>query len=185
MTDITKYDLDYRPARNWHAKGNVPSTTDIDDEDEGGRPAGEADILGIQLNSTLGDWIALRAWQEEGLIRYRIVTEQEQDGSVPEEEVPLNIPGITESSEPLTFGELIDSLERTTFTEFYANRDYGHLGLVESYFDTGDSAYRNERERNRGFVTVWSNFYPQASEYYDEVKQEWIDAAPERPREPS
>jgi hypothetical protein len=148
---------------------------------------GEIEIARVLLRSVNADVIAVRACAVvhagQRRIRYCIVDE---DGCGPRYE-----PGIAESAEPLTFGELIHLLDRT---KLYDGKHFIGYGLVtwfrdwtfcpgappDLYIDK-ERAELNPRLKPKGdpasfkdYTSVSSMFYPELGAWYAEVADEWL-----------
>lgn len=129
----------------------LPQLSDAEDEVE---------IARIELNSVTWDVISIRARRslEEdgsylGYIRYRMVDEYDTEFEEWEE---------LETAEPLTFGDLLDLLER-----WENPRDWN--------WEEGGTRTREYLEEMRDFASFSSSFYPQLSAYYEEEAQEWYE----------
>jgi hypothetical protein len=119
---------------------------------------GEEEIVRIVLDNNETDTWSVRARNEGGAIKYTVVDEYE------------TIYGFSpvESQEPLTFEEMISLLDSirdvlnpdASITNPY--RDY-NLHLAE------------HPEEDVEFVTVFSRFYPELTEWYYEEAVEWLE----------
>ncbi|MFC1680342.1 hypothetical protein ACFL1S_00895 [Pseudomonadota bacterium] len=118
----------------------------------------DVEIARISLKSTTGDQISIRARREGNNIRYNVVDEYEID----------YIPAFEESERPLALGELVDFLDGTEMAE----HDY-EAGLIQIYWEDPFGSYGSVEERI-DFVSVESGFYPELSEYYEELGKAWM-----------
>jgi hypothetical protein len=119
--------------------------------------SGEAEIARIELASTTGDVISIRAQADPKGIRYRILDEYETVFEQPFET----------SMEPLTLGQLIEFIDGSQQPEF-------EPGLALCY--TIMNAEEISREPLRHFTTVSSGFYHQLNNHYEKVIEEWVKA---------
>jgi hypothetical protein len=129
----------------------------------------EIEVARIELASTTGDVIQLRAQPSDGRIVYRVVDEYWDEGSryavTPEE-----------SAEPLTFGQLIELLDTAR------QADEGHLHEDDAYnvglADKDRAANYDEGSDAEGliyFATVSSLYYPQLEGYYRDRARAWYE----------
>jgi hypothetical protein len=123
---------------------------------------GEVEIARIELQSTTGDVISIRAKTEEG-IHYRIVDEygSEFDFSPVQSHLPLSVREIV---------KLIDGARQEGY-------DYRGLGLC---YILANYEYGGCPEELKHFSRVESDFYPQLSTHYRHVVREWYDRECER-----
>jgi hypothetical protein len=116
---------------------------------------GEVEIARLELCSTTGDVISIRAHQWGARIRYRIVDEYETE---------FNRQRKTSIS-PFTLGELVQFIDGSRHPELDG-------GLALCYNDMNADG-GSDRERLRHFTTVLSPFYPQLEQHYEHVFAEW------------
>ena len=118
----------------------------------------EIEIARITLNNLTLDTWSVRARKDGERIKYRVVDEEELMYSCTPEE----------SREPLTFGDLIDLIDKSydisNGLRIPTNpfRDF-NLHLLENSQDEVD------------FVTVFSIFYPEVKEWYEEEAREYLE----------
>ena len=119
---------------------------------------GEEEIVRIVLDNNESDTWSVRARTEGGVIKYSVVDEYET----------IYRFSPVESQEPLTFEEIISFLDgirdalnpEASITNPY--RDYNlHLA--------------SNPEEDVEFVTVFSRFYPELTNWYYEEAVEWLD----------
>jgi len=131
----------------------------------------EIEIARIALEATNGDIISIRARREEdGRIRYRIVDEYAIRCRCKFRFKP------TDSSRPLTMGELISLIDHASEDGMKDIRSrarslpecYRMLNLAEGADETEE--YINELAH---FAVVESYFYPELEAYYREEASEW------------
>lgn len=130
----------------------------------------EVEIARIELQSTTGDVISIRARPIVGnRIAYRIVDEYEDDyegsGCLHFAFAPQ------ESTETLALGALVDLIDGAQHDpeECYYGRG---LGLCYNEALTG---HYPDIEELRHFTTVSSDIYPQLFEHYDRVHEDWVE----------
>jgi hypothetical protein len=117
---------------------------------------GEAEIARIELASTTCDVVSIRARRRGKRIHYSIVDEYNTEFELARET----------SASPLTLAQLVDLIDGS------AHPDIGYgLGLCYNEMNA-DAA--GERESLRHFTRVSSEFYPQLSEHYEQVYDEWV-----------
>ena len=196
MPDTSKFDMQYRPALYWDfsdlekmvqatVKGTVRRETAMNDllrwTDrlclEESLPEAERDLRGsihpifmsgeylpdlrrgeveiarVTYASTTGDVVGIRARWEPGRIRYRAVDEYMENG-------PIDCP-IKSSTDPLTFRDMVRVID-------------GSNRWDESIVHTLDMNQDSNAESLRGFITVTSPFYPELTEWYEDVFEEWL-----------
>jgi hypothetical protein len=157
-----RFDLDFRPASyRWPRKSRSASPS---------RDAGEVVVARITIASTHGDSIALRAKRtDDGRIRYRMVHEDAHGhGSRPILIKP------TSSPQPLTFGEVVEMLDRAAYRAAGEPDDHARFGGViwgtlQLHFDHGI----DHADGYLFFTSVKSEHYPQLEAYYRERLSEW------------
>ena len=126
----------------------------------------EVEICRIVLKSTTMDVFSLRAQQTQGFLSYRVVDEYGDNNYV------LPIP---KSENTLTLGELINNLDNCKEISIDSGfeNDYGGGGLVKPWvfqqFEFGD-----DENSATDFVNVYSVFYSQIEEIYNEKKIKWF-----------
>lgn len=120
---------------------------------------GEVEIARISLASTTGDQISIRAYREDGVIRYAVVDEYESVIRL----------AIETSEAPLTLGELIRFIDESGY-----QGDYYTGGLVVSHLNANLDA-GSDIDDLEGFVSVESAFYPGLDSYYAGVLERWLD----------
>lgn len=134
---------------------------------------GEVEIARIEMRSTTGDVIQIRARPLDGRIAYRVVDEYETEHGDPNTWAYVIEPAATHK--PLALGELIDLIDTARLTGCIAHDDERYdIGLIEGTLNAnldGDA----ELESMRDFFTVSSPFYPELGRYYDAVMQHWYD----------
>lgn len=115
----------------------------------------EVTIARVELESTTGDVIAVRARPMADGIGYRVVDEYE---------TPFTC-SPTSSSKPLTLGELIGLIDTVT--------DGERTGLTTAFRELG--GVPEDLEGMAHFVHVVSDFYPQLEAWYDAEASEWFE----------
>jgi hypothetical protein len=124
---------------------------------------GEVAIARIELRSTTGDVIELRAQREGDQILYRAVDEYPEHFAY-----ELN-PARTRK--PLTLGELIELMD----TARNLGIDEYNVGLADSPREM-NYAYGGDPHELVDFVTVSSLFYQTLGDYYARRAQHWLQA---------
>jgi hypothetical protein len=129
--------------------------------------SGEVEIARLDLQSTTGDAISVRANRRDASVCYRVVDEYENIFEVHPDT----------SREPLNFGEIVDLID-TTRDPMIGDDSDEYEGLVESYRDVnlGPEVLWSPKdvEGLRHFVRVSSDFYPQLEEYYELRADAWV-----------
>jgi len=165
MKKSADWDRSFRPATYWPEQSGAkeaPVMTAYLAELE----PGEAEIARIQMLSTLGDVISLRAKRDAaGGIHYRFCDEY------PEDEKVYEFSPVA-SDESLTFGEIVDLLDGARCSDSYEPEPRLIWGILRMNLDSGLDNYK-EIER---FITVASAFYPQLTEYFRWRIRQWIAA---------
>jgi hypothetical protein len=122
----------------------------------------EVEIARVELASTTGDVIQVRARNASGTIAYRVVDEYYDEGSrykvAPED-----------SARPLTLGELIDLIDtarRADEEHIYGDERYD-VGLVDSARDINYYEGSGDAGGLREFVRVTSGFDPELEGYFE------------------
>lgn len=161
------FDLDFRPAYFADIEPNRPAlhedTSAIFWGGNGGEylpkfKKGEVEIACVQLHSTTGDVISVRARQAGKKIAYRIVDEYQAEFTITPQKSDL----------PLTLRELIALLDTAD-----AGGTKGFTNSCRDWFLEEDE--EADLEELAGFVTVSSEFYPQLRRWYEKEAQEWLD----------
>lgn len=126
----------------------------------------EMEIARIELESTTADVISIRARRgsESERIRYRIVDEYGTEFE----------PGLECSRKALTLRQLIDLIDSSV------HPDIG-MGLALCYNEMNAAA--GCRENYRSFTRVSSEFYPQLSDHYERVYDDWVAEDQEEQRD--
>jgi len=122
---------------------------------------GELEIARGSLQSVTWDVISIRARQDEGWIRYRVVDEYDTTFRCARMKLKT----------PLSMGELvnlIDSVER------HDDDGFG-CGLTDYYRDYNYQCDESLQHLNVlvHFVRVSSMYYPELEHWYDQEAQEW------------
>ena len=122
---------------------------------------GEEEIVRVQLASTTSDVISVRARPVSGGIAWRVVDEYPDRGEyVLETEV---------SRAPLTLAELIELLDGASYNGPFEGGL--PLGWNNNSLDCGGG----DAAELRHFTTVESSFYPDLSEHYESVYDDWVE----------
>lgn len=120
---------------------------------------GEVEVARLEMDSTTGDVVAVRArLLPDGGIGWRIVDEYLADTG------PWT-PACERSARPLSFGEMVDFLDRA----LPPGGDF--TGLVVGFYEF-NSDCADDPDVYRGFFHVSSPFYPQLGGWYDEALEE-------------
>ena len=127
---------------------------------------GEVEIAFVELRSTTGDVLSVRARREGGDIVYRAIDEYP-------ESVPW-IPPIDRSRQPLTLREMLRMLDETYVQEEPEVRGIAHGFRLRSNFDNDAETARELVD----FVRVTSRFSPELEESDRERAVAWL-AEPE------
>jgi hypothetical protein len=117
----------------------------------------EVEIARISLKSTTSDQISIRAFGQDGDIRYRVVDEYESEYQL----------SIESSHAPLSLAKLIALLDETSnpFNE-------AGSGLIRCHWESDQNF--SSREEAIDFVSVDSAFYPELSNHYSLEADLWI-----------
>jgi hypothetical protein len=126
----------------------------------------EVEIARIELASTLGDVISVRAKSAIRGIRYRVVDEYDARYSLPRRRA---------SHLPLTMRELIRLIDKAKADETW---NFAR-GLTDSPRDF-NLEYANRPDELLDFVRVSSFYYPQLERYFEGQAQEWLRKTRER-----
>jgi hypothetical protein len=126
---------------------------------------GEVEIARIELKSTTGDVISIRARKSGSGISYRVVDEYDTEFRQARET----------SARPLTLGELIEFLDNST-----ADGLPGGLGLGYNEMNAESTG----RACLRHFTSVTSEFYPGLDSHYEQVFADWVAEEEEASAEP-
>lgn len=124
---------------------------------------GEVEIARISMASTTSDQISVRVRQVDGAIHYRIVGEYEEEESM-RYELPFQ-----ESAQPLTLTELIDLIDGA------GNPEPCYPGGILTSNWTYMRACGNEPLEIIGFLSLSSPFYPQLSDCYQALGEQWVE----------
>jgi len=120
---------------------------------------GEIEVVRLEMDSTTGDVVAVRArLLSDGGIAWRIVDEYLDDTG------PWT-PASERSERPLSFGEMVDFLDRA----LPPGKDF--TGLVVGFYEF-NSDCAEDPDVYRDFFHVSSPFYPQLGRWYDEAVEE-------------
>jgi hypothetical protein len=125
---------------------------------------GEVAIARIELRSTTGDVIEVRAQRDGDEILYRVIDEYPEDFAY--EVNPAR------TREPLSLGELIELIDTA---ENLGIADEYNVGLADSPREM-NYAYGGDPHELVDFVTVSSLFYPMLRDYYARRAQHWFEA---------
>lgn len=120
---------------------------------------GEAEIVRVQLNSTMSDVISVRARPVRGLIEYRVVDEYESEFTVP----------FVRSRGPLSLRRMVNFLAGTR-PRGIGNKHGLYLCYTEMNYDCGsplDSIW--------DFTSVDSLFYGDLSVHCSRLMEAWYD----------
>lgn len=118
--------------------------------------AGEVEIARLELRSTTGDVISIRARRQGKAIRYRIADEYGTDF----------VQQRKTSRRPLTLGELVRFIDGSGHPDLA-------VGLALCYNEM--NADGGDREHLRHFTTVRSALYPQLEDHYERVFAGWAE----------
>lgn len=124
---------------------------------------GEVEIARISLASTTSDQVSVRARKGDGVIRYRIVGEYEEDESM-RYELPFE-----ESEKPLTLTELIELIDGACHPEPWCP---GGI-LTSNWTSMNDMGYG--ASEIIGFLSLSSSFYPQLGACYQALGERWLE----------
>ena len=139
-----------------------------------GYRANEVEIVRIELMSTTADVVSVRArsvGQKRVQIEYRVVDEYQSDFTFKPHR----------SSQPLTLGQLVDSLDNVKHSagggDLSIDDVWMRHGWVLSFIecnracsDDGDSV------PHRNFMTISSDVYPDLVRHYERLIDRWVDA---------
>ena len=147
-------DIDQRPLTYWPEGSEVPSVAESETDDA---LPGEVEIAFIELKSTLGDVMSVRARPIGERIAYRVVDENEGAWRLPRDE----------SDEPLTLDEMLDLLDGARL-----DGDAGVQGLTMGWrqFNLMEPADAPDLV---DFVRVTSDFYPEIEQIDRDRAQRW------------
>jgi len=122
---------------------------------------GEVEIVRISLRSVTGDQISVRAKREGETVKYRVVSEYEDD-----EDMHYLQP-FYESNGPLTLGRLVSLIDGSEIPgDIYSG------GLVVASWNAGyDGSGKVDDSIN--FVSIDSPFYPELKTYYETLSIGW------------
>jgi hypothetical protein len=124
--------------------------------------AGEVEIARISMASTTSDQISVRARQQDGSIRYRIVGEYEE-----EEGMRLIMPFDT-SEQPLTLGRLMELIDGACIPgDVYSGGVFTSSWEMTREFSTDEDEIVN-------FLSLSSPFYPEIDACYRELAENWL-----------
>ena len=133
----------------------------------------EVEVARIEMRSTTGDVLQVRARPLDGRIAYRVVDEYATEHGDPETWAYVIQPETSEL--PLTMGELVTLIDTTRQTGGLSHGDDRYdVGLIEGILN-GNVADGSDPATMRHFFTVSSAFYPELGAYYDAVIQDWYD----------
>jgi hypothetical protein len=118
---------------------------------------GEVEIARIELESTTGDVISIRARRVSRGIRYRVVDEYDTNFVLPRKT----------SRQPLTLAGLIALIDGTSI-------DGINTGLATVYNEQGGDNFAS-RKSYRHFTRVGSDIYPQLGRHYEHLYDEWVE----------
>jgi hypothetical protein len=121
----------------------------------------EVEIARVELASTLGDVISVRARPgQNGRIVYAVVDEYDTEYSIP----------IANSSSPLSLGELIEFIDGTEWGESVDHRCGLADGFRNQLLDWG-----SQPQEAVNFVRVCSFYYASLEVYYDRQALRWLE----------
>jgi hypothetical protein len=123
----------------------------------------EVEIARVELASTTGDVIEVRAQREDGRIHYRVVDEYETTWTI----------SPASSEQPLALGELIELIDTAADDRGPDGSAY-NIGLTDCFRDYNWDGLRDPEEL-LGFVWVTSPFYPQLESYYGDRAAAWVE----------
>jgi hypothetical protein len=118
----------------------------------------ETEMVRIRLQSTTSDVISIRARQEEGVIRYRVVDEY----------ATRFMYDPPEQARPFSLGELIVFLDGIRVLGLYGPFSLAYNELNREFYDSPDSL--------RHFTSISSNLYLQLSDHFERVFEDWVRA---------
>lgn len=134
---------------------------------------GEVEIARIEMQSTTGDVVQVRARPEGEQIAYRVVDEYEVEYGDPATWAYVIEPA--RSERPLSLRQLITLIDTARRTGGISCGDDSYdVGLIDGVLH-GNLDAGAEHESMRYFFRVSSAFYPQLETYYDAVMQQWYD----------
>src|SRR5262249_38600470 len=134
------------------------------------RQKGEVEIARIELASTTGDVLQVRARRQGSRITYSVVDEYWDDGS----RWALTPPS---SKEPLTLGTLIELIDTANqANEELIDPDRAEEGLVECHWHYHYDEGEGDVDAAVNFVRVKSLVYPQLEGYYCACAEAWRQA---------
>jgi hypothetical protein len=116
----------------------------------------ETEIARIELESTTSDVISIRARWADGQIHYRVVDEYDTEFHCNPDS----------SDEPLSLGEFIEFIDAVSCRDLW-----GPFSLAYNELNADGGT---ERRRLRHFTRINSDVYPQLSEHFEKVFEEWV-----------
>lgn len=118
----------------------------------------ETEMVRIRLQSTTSDVISIHARREEEVIRYRVVDEY----------ATRFMYDPPEQTRPFSLGELIVFLDGIRVLGLYGPFSLAYNELNREFYDSPDSL--------RHFTSISSNLYPQLSDHFERVFEDWVRA---------
>ena len=122
---------------------------------------GEVEIARIELASTTGDVISIRARKRKGRIYYRLVDEYSEDCTCAFKISPFW------STQPLSLSQLINLIETAT------DKEFGDVKFGLSYLDDLYHQFDFDLDSCSSFMTVTSVFYAELEDYYQQAVEVW------------
>lgn len=161
MKSSTEWNLAFRPTTYWKTtpgKKIIPAGSLPNFE------CGEVEIARIQMQSTLGDVISLRARREaSGRILYQFYDEY------PENDIAYEF-SPEASSEPLSFGEVVNLLDNARCSEPYEDESR----VIWSFIKMNRESGVDDQKQLLTFIRVISPFYPQLIDYFRWRTRQWL-----------
>ncbi|MCZ6830034.1 MAG: hypothetical protein O7F73_10685 [Gammaproteobacteria bacterium] len=133
--------------------------------------AGEVEIARLSMQSTTGDQVSTRARQADGVIRYRIVGEYED-----EEGMRYVLPFETRE-QPLSLSELMELIDGA----YIPGSVYSGGILTSSWEMMYEHGYDDEELVD--FISLSSPFYPKIQACYLALADEWLEMRREEDQE--
>ena len=128
----------------------------------------EVEIARIELESTTGDVISVRARPRGKRIQYSVCDEYQVEYRLPQKT----------SIRPFSLGEIIRFLDSVEHPE--AEPEWGRFGFVLSFNQTNLDCGA-DLETLEDFTRVGSDFYPELGQHYVSVFDEWYRARAAEP----
>jgi len=122
---------------------------------------GEVEIARLELASTTGDVVSVRARQSKGRTYYRLTDEYHDDRTCAFKVSPFW------SVKPLSLLQLINLIETAT------DKEHGEISFGLSFLDESYRQFDFDLDICRKFLSVTSEFYPDLQGYYIQAIDSW------------